>query len=201
MGNPGIRPEEEAVARVRVNADSVELANALERLVEDIGLKVHLASMDVRDAWASLEPDILALQKALRRPPPRRRKGASPARMVLEEAGLQVHLAALDAADRWEAIERRLGPIIDHLANAGRSVTDAVKVVEREGKERREAENRNRTEAREDLREAGEHLRKVAADAMAILRDAFETAHIKLEAPRSHASRHCGDERAVETSG
>lgn len=105
----------------------------------------------------------------------------SPVRLVAEEAKLQAHLAAMDAGERWESIEKRLGPILDHIAGAGRSLAGMADVVEAEGKTRREEAARWREAAKQELRKTGEHLRAAGADGLAILRDAIDSLARRLE--------------------
>lgn len=161
----------------KVKDRSADAGKALERLIKDVSLKIHLAGMDVKSAWESLGPDIDALRASLKRARPKRRtaKKASPVSMAVDEVELQAHLAAMEAGERWESIERRLGPILEHLEGAGRSLVGAAGVTEAEGRARREQAARSRVAAKEELRQAGDHLRAAAKDGIAILRDALDS--------------------------
>lgn len=169
--------------KANVQDPSGDAGKALERLIEDVGLKIHLAGMDVVSAWESLEPDVDALRASLRRSRAKRRaKKGSPVSMAVDEVELQAHLAAMEAGERWEAIERRLGPILEHLEGAGRSLAGAAGVAEAEGKARREEAARSRAAAKQELRQAGDHLKAAAADGIAIVRDALDSITKRLSA-------------------
>lgn len=83
-----------------------ELANtAAERLStlrSETALRLHLATMEVKDAWSEVSPQIENLEHRLAEVIDRHSTG---------QARLELHLALMEVRDRWSAIEPKVADL------------------------------------------------------------------------------------------
>ncbi len=103
----------------RAVADAVEdLAQRLERAKDTGELKSHLAWMEARDRFVTIEPALARALDAVRRT-----GDAVADALPLEAARLQVSLAAMDAKD---AVDERAKRVSADLHKAERAAHDAI---------------------------------------------------------------------------
>ncbi|HVO32067.1 MAG TPA: hypothetical protein VMV18_15090 [bacterium] len=199
------------MATRRKQVTLAETREAIARLREEIELKIHLAKMDTRDAWASLLPDIRAIENDLKSfSQPRAEPRASD--ILFDEAKLQTHLALMNARDAWEKIEPKIAPIVDHIAQAGQAVVEAIRTTEEQGavkgkhraakraamqkKIEKEAKAR-RKKVRAELARAQASIEAAANDALGqirlgieSLRDSFSRPSSTKTATKPHTAHH-----------
>lgn len=200
------------MATPRTEKSLEQTREAIARLREEIELKVHLARMDTRDAWASLLPDVKAIENSLKSFSQRPGSEPSPSGILFDEAKLQTHLALMNARDAWEKIEPKIAPIVDHLAQAGQAVVEAIRTTEEQGasksrhrdakraairkKIEKEAKAR-RKKVRADLERAQASIEAAANDALGqirlgieSLRDSFSSKSSTKTATKTHTAHH-----------
>jgi hypothetical protein len=84
----------------------------LSAVLDSVRVKLHLASMDAKDAWGHLEPQLKKVEEKLS-------DISLGFQNASDEADLQAHLAAMEARDRWDAISSDVGDVIRSMSGAG----------------------------------------------------------------------------------
>jgi hypothetical protein len=107
----------ERANNVRLAADTVR--GALNTVVDEIRLKAHLASMEARDAFDTLEPQLRKVESKLQEYQ-RLMKDTG------DEASLQAHLAMMDARDRWESMQDDVDGVVASIRKRGEDVSGAI---------------------------------------------------------------------------
>lgn len=175
------------MAREKNRKETVEaLGDALKRLRDEVELKIHLATMDTRDAWESLKPDIDALQKKFGEAI-HSETTTRPAKILFDEARLQMHLAVMNARDAWDAIEPKILPIVDHLEQAAREVGKAARTTEEQGRVRDRQRAKHRVQHQTRRAKARAKLEKEAAKRRARVRADLRRAQEALDAAAKDA--------------
>jgi hypothetical protein len=80
----------------------------LQRLRQEVELRLHLAGMDARDAWGEVRGRLQNMERAFRRLGERVGTAGN-------EAEMQLHLGILELQDRWNEVELHLGRIVDEI--------------------------------------------------------------------------------------
>ena len=83
---------------------------SIDRLVETVKLKRHLASMELQDAWKDLEQEISHVRHSLE-------SFYQSIHQESDEARLQSHLALMEAKQRWEGLSDELDQVVHAMAN------------------------------------------------------------------------------------
>ncbi|RMG20954.1 MAG: hypothetical protein D6729_01920 [Deltaproteobacteria bacterium] len=139
-----------------------ETAEKLEAFIDRLNLKMHLAGMDARAAWEEkVRPRLSHMAAELRRA----------AREVTDdETRLQAHLAMMELRDRWERLYRHLGPIADHLRNAGDVAADELEAKWRalveEAEDDPEEDAARHARLRQEIEKAGDDIEALTRDAL-----------------------------------
>lgn len=95
----------------------------LRTLRDEVRLKIHLASMDRRDAWERLRPEV---DRVANRLEIAFEEAAALGDRFGDEAELQFHLGWMEARDRWHSLEPHVDRVVSHLQTLGEEVADAA---------------------------------------------------------------------------
>ena len=93
--------------------------DSLRTVLDEMRLKMKLASMEAKDAWDELEPQLRRVESRLE-DIGEKIKGTG------DEAELQAHLAGLEAKERWEAVQESVSGVISSLVDQGKRAKGLV---------------------------------------------------------------------------
>lgn len=93
----------------------------LRRLRDELGVRLHLAGLEAKGLWSSLEPHLARIEARLEE------AAAGAARELHDqEAALRLHLALMDARDRLAEVEPALRSLGDRIRAAGAEVAGGI---------------------------------------------------------------------------
>ncbi len=93
--------------------------DSLRTVMDEMRLQMKLASMEAKDAWEELEPQLRRVESRLE-DIGEKIKGTG------DEAELQAHLAAVEAKERWEAVQESVTGVVSSIADKGKKAKGAV---------------------------------------------------------------------------
>lgn len=168
-------------------AEGLRTAEDLERLRDELQLKMHLAGMEARSAWERIEPELRHMAAELRRGAEEGGDG---------QARLDAHLAMMEASERWERVAPLLSPLAAHLLTAGAVAAEDLEARlrgVREGgeprpRERPEAEGAGDAEARARRERLRRELEAAGNDAAGLARRALTSLRKALDELRARRS-------------
>ena len=94
---------------------------SLDKLVDTVKLKAHLASMDSKEVWDKFEKQFDIIREDLRR-------FSDNIKQEKDEATLQGHLALMDAKERWEAVRDDVDQLVTSISENTEEKVDHVQV-------------------------------------------------------------------------
>lgn len=127
---------------------------SLKTLVEELRLQMHLASMDAKDSWKDLEPQLRQMESRLD-------DVSFHLKQASDEAELQAHLAASEAKDRWEALQESVSDVVESMVE---SVVDKARAPKRMVDHSKVQAHLARLEAEDRLERAADELRSRLQD-------------------------------------
>lgn len=131
-------------------SDKTESAReSLRTLVDELRLQMHLGSMDAKESWEDLEPQLKRMESRLD-------SLSLNLKQASDEAELQAHLAAREAKDRWEALQDSLSDVVENLVE---SVVDTSRAPKRVIDRSKVQAHLARLEAEDRLEQAADELK------------------------------------------
>lgn len=105
-----------------------EARRSLRTLVDEMRVQMRLASMDARDVWQDIEPQLGRMEQRLEEVGQRLKQAS-------DEAEVQAHLGMKEAQGRWEALKDTVSDVVENVVDnvvdktrAPRRVLDRSKV-------------------------------------------------------------------------
>lgn len=81
---------------------------SLKALLDELRLQMHLASMEAKDAWTDIEPQLGRMEQRLDEVSQRLKQAS-------DEAEVQAHLGMKEAQSRWEALRETLSDVVESV--------------------------------------------------------------------------------------
>lgn len=81
---------------------------SLRTWLDEMRVQMHLASMEAKDAWQDLEPQLGRVEERLAEASQRLKQAS-------EEAELQAHLGMKEAEGRWEELKESLSEVVENV--------------------------------------------------------------------------------------
>ena len=104
---------------------ATKLANqakaSIEKFVDTVKLKAHLASMDSKDAWEKFESQFDHIKKDIH-------DFSESVKQDSDEAQLQAHLALMNAKERWESLKDEMDHMVDTIGDKTEAKFDHARV-------------------------------------------------------------------------
>ncbi|MFK7823467.1 MAG: hypothetical protein AB8G05_04890 [Oligoflexales bacterium] len=104
---------------------ATKLANqakaSIDKFVDTVKLKTHLASMDSKSAWEKFESQFDHIRKDLN-------EFSEGVKQDSDEAQLQAHLALMNAKERWESLKEEMDHLVDTFGDKAEEKFDHAKV-------------------------------------------------------------------------
>lgn len=93
----------------------------LDKFVDTVKLKSHLASMDSKDIWVKIEKQFDIIRDDIR-------VFTSSIGQEKDELSLQGHLALMDAKERWEALREDVDQVVTSIGGSAVRKVDYARV-------------------------------------------------------------------------
>lgn len=127
---------------------------SIKGLLEEMRLQMHLASMEAKDAWQDLEPQLKHMESRLD-------EVSLQLKQTTGEAEVQAHLAAREAKDRWEALQESVSDVVESVRE---SVMDKSRAPKRVVDRSKVQAHLARLEAQDRIERAADEVRTKLKD-------------------------------------
>jgi len=94
---------------------------SIDRFVDTVKLKAHLASMDSKDAWQKIEGQFEIIKNDIK-------EFTEAIKQDNQETKLQAHLALMDAKERWEVLKAEMDQFVASVDEGKEKAIDHAKV-------------------------------------------------------------------------